>query len=383
METKYFFSAPGQDIPVTDSARAQPFLVAPDTPHPFLRLGDYLDAITAFLLDKGGRVLATGLGNRADPGELQGIRELIIRTEKHGALYHIASAECRFARGRAKLALTSAVTRENRTRLTREFTLLRQLYPKTPDALPAVYSLGDHTGPNRNGERAVFTIMLGQWLDDFHEWHLARAEDHTSRVRLWDYDRGYCFFDTSEETSLVRQAAAILTRHYDLESGCQIYPWHHAAGDFVVSGRKQGVLVRLITVRDYAPILSFPADAGPLPGLIAFFLHLTLRMRLDRMDGVGAPAWLAGHVVPATIAGFFAGLKEVLTEPSPAEVLDILKIFSIDELQQGCGPLLALYQEKDHEDAALIRSRLADHCCRVRAGLKGFFLKNDKNRTIE
>ncbi|MCF6290056.1 MAG: hypothetical protein L3J03_03530 [Desulfobacterales bacterium] len=382
MQIKYFFSAPGQDIPVTDSARDQPFLVAPDTPHPFLSLGDYLDAIAGFLLDNDGRMLAAGLRSRPGPAAPQDIRELIIRTEKHGALYHIASAECRFARGRVKLALTTAVTRANRSRLTREFALLRDLYPKSPDALPTVYSLGDQSGPAMNNGRAVFTIMLGQWLDDFHEWHLARAEDHIIRIRLWDYERGYCFLDSGEEAVLISRAAAILTRHYDLESGCQIYPWHHAAGDFVVSRRKQGIRVRLVTVRDYAPILSFPADAGLLPGLITFFLHLTLRLRLDRLDGVGAPAWLAGHVVPAIIAGFFSGLEAGQGGLSPAQLLDILKIFSLDDLQQGCGPLLALYQEEDPGEAALIRSRLADHCCRVRAGLKGFFLKKD-NRTTE
>lgn len=376
MKQEFLFSAPGQDLPLDETARARPFLIAPDTPHPNLTLGDYLTTLSAFLLDQGGRALLLALAQEDIVCDLDEIQELRIRTEKHGALYHIASVECRLSDATRKMALTTAVSEANRDRLKGEFSLLKQLHAATPEALPAAYSLADVPVSLPGKEPTMFTVMLGQWLDDFHEWHLSTCQEGPPRIQLWDYTRGYRFLDPGLESSLVRQAAAILTRHYQPATGNQIYPWHHAAGDFIVCHRpgESEMEVRLITVRDYAPILTFPAEAGILPGLLTFFLHLSLRLRLDRIDGVGAPAWLGDFAVPAFINGFFTALAEKGLEPPPVEVLEILQLFSIEDLERGCEALLALYEEEDAEDSGLVRAHLTDHCHQLRDQLQRFSL---------
>ena len=40
-----------------------------------------------------------------------------------------------------------------------------------------------------------------------------------------------------------------------------------------------------------------------------FMVHLTLRMRLDRRDGIGAVVWAADSALPATIDGFYSGAR--------------------------------------------------------------------------
>jgi len=43
--------------------------------------------------------------------------------------------------------------------------------------------------------------------------------------------------------------------------------------------------------------------------LLFFLLNLSVRMRLDRLDGVGAIAWADDDCVDATLEGFMEGLR--------------------------------------------------------------------------
>ena len=84
--------------------------------------------------------------------------------------------------------------------------------------------------------------------------------------------------------------AAILTGYFDTRSFAQIYPWHPAAGDFIARIAGDGVAVRLVAARQYGPLVG-PPDLPPEEALLFFFLNLTLRLRVDRLDGVGEVAW--------------------------------------------------------------------------------------------
>jgi hypothetical protein len=50
----------------------------------------------------------------------------------------------------------------------------------------------------------------------------------------------------------VRRGIFLLTAYYNIDTGEQIFPWHHAAGDFVVTPLAEGFPVKLIAVRGYA-----------------------------------------------------------------------------------------------------------------------------------
>ncbi len=377
MQIECFFSAPGRDIPLTDHDRARPFLIAPETPHPSLVLGDYLDAVIAFLLDDHCANLLEGLRGLGEPHSPLGEKDtLIIRTEKHGALYHIASASCRRYQEKesGRLALTTAVAPASRDRLTREFYLLRTLSPRAPESLPRVFTIADRQSSAPH--EVIFSIMSGQWLEGYHEWHLSGDGQGSERVLLWDYALGHHFLDQPGEIELIRNAALILTRLYDLQSGSQVYPWHHGAGDFIASDENSGgVQVRLITVRGHGPLLEYPPEAGIFPPLFSFFLHIALRLRLDRLDGTGRVAWFGDHVLAGAIAGFFDGLVGRPVEQR--EILEILSGFSAEELQTVYGPLLDIYQQENPEDAAVIAENLERHCHSLSRALGDFSLPED------
>jgi hypothetical protein len=94
----------------------------------------------------------------------------------------------------------------------------------------------------------------------------------------------------------------------------QIFPWHHAAGDFVVRSRDDGVGLRLITARQYAPMV---AGVSAFDALLFFLLNLSLRTRLDRLDGVGDVVWAEDGCVSATLMGFLEGLAPTMTSAEP------------------------------------------------------------------
>ena len=131
---------------------------------------------------------------------------------------------------------------------------------------------------------------------------------------LWDTRTAPYFLTEDQQAEVYRQTAYLLTRAYDPVSTAQIYPWHHASGDFVLRIDGDVPDLRLITVRQYAPTLTGNPheldDEARLMALLVFFLNLTLRNRIDRLEGTGALAWADPLAVPATLAGVDAALEE-------------------------------------------------------------------------
>ena len=165
---------------------------------------------------------------------------------------------------------------------------------------------------------------------------------------------------------LHQEAARILSRHYNPLTFEQIFPWHHAAGDFVVRIDAPELAVRLVTVRQYAPLFAHcVADAGPAPaadglaGLLLFLANLSLRTRVDRLDGVGDVVLAEASVIGPTIAGMLAGMAErgdsppddfraYLLERSPAQLAEVFM-----RVMEGWHPGAA--------ETAPVRDVLADH----------------------
>jgi hypothetical protein len=46
-----------------------------------------------------------------------------------------------------------------------------------------------------------------------------------------------------------------------------------------------------------------------LNGLLLFLLNLSIRMRLDRVEGIGGICWLDSFATEGTLTGFFKGLE--------------------------------------------------------------------------
>lgn len=370
MNIQYFFSSAKGDISLGPSELALPFKITPSEVHSFLTLKDYFDAIVAFLFtDEGKRLRAILERELRRPQGTDKLPKVRLFSEKHGALYHVVRAEIGCDVGSVALAVSTAVTPEAKSHLGREYETLTGLEKAFPFTfLPKVFCTG-HVRKHTPRGKADLSFLLARWFEDYHEWHLAPdREDGRNGICIWDRTRGRRFASARETRELFRQASRILTLYYDTRNYCQIYPWHHAAGDFIIRVRNGAVDVKLTTARGYAPVIPFLQDRGPNPfiAIIYFFLNLTVKMRLDRLEGTGETLWADHTALQPVVTGFFDALKIMKRQQrytlGPVEdLLDLLKSFDAEEVLKLYGPLLEFYQEEMPEDYSVIRKNLRKH----------------------
>jgi hypothetical protein len=112
---------------------------------------------------------------------------------------------------------------------------------------------------------------------------------------------------------------------------------------------------------------------------IHFLLNLSLKMRLDRIDGVGEPAWIENFAVNAAVAGFFTGITATqaqnrLTIENVSEFLEIMQSFDAQEIYDMYKSLLEIYAEEDQDDFRLIQAKLPAHTEELHEALQNFSL---------
>jgi hypothetical protein len=93
---------------------------------------------------------------------------------------------------------------------------------------------------------------------------------------------------------------------------------------------------------------------------------MTIKMRLDRLDGIGKAVWAEGYSVHAAFEGFLEAIHIMEREGrydlgKPEDLLSILKSFTHKELHPLIHPLLEAYQEQDPGDFLVIEKNLKDH----------------------
>ena len=383
MHFQFFLSDPHGDIKLSPEDIAQPFLINASEKHAFLTLKDYFGALQKFITTNDGNFLLSALKkqNPQKTDGLAGISNILICSEKHGAFYHIARIVLIGREQKSRFAVTTALSDSAKLSLKEEFILLQQLTGMNPDFLPEVYCSEIVTWQTDSGADS-FCMVLGEWLDGYHEWHVSiDPASNKQKIQLWDYENGYRFLSETESYELLRQAAYILTRYYDPASFFQIYPWHHGAGDFVVKAETEAISVKLITARQYEPLVHFDGEkeADRLVAAIHYLLNLALRIRLDRCDGVGEPAWFDKFAVHAAVAGFFDALagtrnEDRLTIGPVGEFLEIMQSFDAREIHDMYESLLEIYVEEDQDDFRLIQEKLADHASELHQTLQVFSL---------
>jgi hypothetical protein len=204
--------------------------------------------------------------------------------------------------------LNVAVSPKGREMIAREYASLAHLNAQRPVSFwPPVFGIGQ--GLDSHGHQ--LPMFLGEWLDGFYEFHISGADAHRRHVVVWDTDNGDCRLGHDQVVECLRQAASILTYAYNPLTFEAIRQWHHAAGDFVVALNEEKISVRMITVRNYGPMTEVdePDVEAMLEGLLIFLMEISLKLRLDRLDGVGRMVCHGDHVVPAICSGFFQGLQ--------------------------------------------------------------------------
>ncbi len=369
METVYSFSSPNGDVIVEDDTLARPFMVRPFQNHPFMTLRDYFLAITDLVLREDGQSLTTLLSHIwKRPVEIAEVATVAIRYEKYGTLYHISSVEIAAEKQRVRLTVSAALTDESKEALDREFRLLQRLgSEKSLSYLPQAYC--KHPVQVRKAEASeTFLMALSEWFDNYHEWHFSTDEAGQQRIIVWDMKSGYRLMSEQETSEIIRQAASILTFYYDKETYHRIFPWHHGGGDFVVRATEGAIDVKLVTARGYKPIALPQKDGeiGTLRAIILFFLETTVKMRLDKYEGMGETTWADASVVAAGVDGFFRGLalKESEGHTVAVKVTDVmtqLKSFTEDDLKRLLHAHMNQAAARDTSDYTAISSHIDEH----------------------
>ncbi len=329
--------------------------------------GDYFSAVGGFLEKDQYRTIRAVLADTiGSPVEINSVRGLDVFLVKHGEFYHPARVVVASGSGDHSLVINVAVSKAGRDHIKGEFRLLTELYREfEPPVLPRVHDF-DEIACGGNKKLRMFSA---QWLAGFHEFHLtANPPQNMSNLIVWGRDETKYYLTTKQAEDLYRQAAGILTTAYNFFTFEQVSAWHHAAGDFILTPvDATRVELRLITVRKYAPLIenAEPDPAALVEGLLLFFLNLTIRNRLDRLDGTGALAWADDYAVKGTITGFFNGLTQVvrkldLPQTFPAEFKNYIQAHSPETLHDLFSAVVDTIPGNSPEHD-FIKNRLGKH----------------------
>ncbi|MGD9083307.1 MAG: hypothetical protein PVH72_07215 [Desulfobacterales bacterium] len=289
--------------------------------------GEYFSTVRSFLEQNKSEIITRAVSQHMRREVTsQEIEEINIFLEKHGEFYHPARIETIVCGTAIPFVLNVAISDSGKRYIQKEYGLLKQLNESFPFSfLPKVYGqgrvsiAGDDIG-----------MFLGEWFKGYNEFHISfDPADEKHKIIVWDDEHGNYFLTDDQATNLYRQAARILTGYYNVETFEQILSWHHAAGDFVIKCQNNRIDLKLITVRQYRPLfkndrINKDPDAELiLEALLVFFLNLAIRMRLDRLDGVGEIVWSDDIAVEGTLKGFFEGLAlKPPIDPIPGSLMD-------------------------------------------------------------
>lgn len=298
---------------------------------------DYFEVVRSYLTDAGRTHIQKALATHFPQHEtVFKPARMDVVLEKHGEFYHPARIDILIYERSISLALNVAVTPAGRDCMTSEVAALGRVAQRLPPGnVPTVYGHAEVPGPNN----LTMPVFLADWCNGFHEFHLSiNPRDGRQGIVVWDTQNEPFYLSDQQQVDVYRQVASLLTRAYDPDTTQQIYPWHHAAGDFVIRVSGASVALRLITVRQYAPTLGGSGrelnDEARLMAMLVFFLNLTLRNRIDRLDGTGDPAWAGPLAVAATVRGVIEALTvdqkglffEFLESYDVSELLDVLQV---------------------------------------------------------
>ncbi|MGB9715498.1 MAG: hypothetical protein ACPL1G_03720 [Thermodesulfovibrionales bacterium] len=364
---KYLVSSPYGDIHV-DKERWDFPLEGDELKTPYKI---YFHSIKDFLLRDDYKLLISSIVKKLGKEIFQKeIQEILIRSEKHGAFYHPASIELVLLDNRVKFGLNVAISDVGKYWIKKEYYTLKKLHNKfNLPYLPKVYFFDEFNS---------MSFLLEDWFEGYHEFHISKDKIGNHKLKLWDFDKGYKYLSPEESYEIYKQASKILTSYYDLEDFSQILAWHHAAGDFVGKIEGKNIDVRLTTARQYGPFIGFVDSSflNPVLALLYFFLDLTLKMRLDKLDGTGEVTWADDICVEATIAGFFEAMgsksnfKSCLNLDNVEEFLRLIQSFTEGELKNIISPLLEQY--KNTSNHLLIRMNLDRHIEKLFTTLQNF-----------
>ncbi len=335
-------------------------------------IGDYLSACKQFLTTDDFLHLKLGmnfilgkkliLGKTISTNQLKRIDLYLV---KHGAFYHPVKVVVSTSMGLiATMVLNGAVSARGLAIIKKEYSILSNLsYKPGASYIPSVFGMDVFTNP-----KGDFGFILGEWFDGYKEFHITDTKK-TNEVVVWSDDGTSTYISLDKSLPVYQGISKILTHYYNIDTFEQIFPWHHAAGDFVIKENENQLHVRLITIRDYVSLLEFESSSTMiLPGLLMFFLNLSLRIRLDRLDGIGELVFLDQQVLDFTIQGFLQGLDEKTSNYDYGDIgkafIEFIQQFDQIQIQEMIENLLESHFP-DPIERQLIVSCLKSHSTRI------------------
>ncbi|MBU0463126.1 MAG: hypothetical protein KKE12_05845 [Proteobacteria bacterium] len=330
-------------------------------------IGDYFLASSMFLSENDFSILKSGLEIIYDISvQTDQICKITLFLEKHGAFYHPLKIQVALTEYRIYLfVLNGAVSKPGLSLIEKEYQLisgLNKIYLKR--YLPQVFGVDVI-----KTDKGSIGFFLGEWFDGFKEFHVTKDQGR-KQISIWESDGKRHYISETSALPIYQEISRILTYYYDIKTFDQIFPWHHAAGDFIVRQEDGKVHIRLITIRGYGSLTPFGTNEANkkkhiLPSLLFFFLNLTLRMRLDRINGTGRMVMLGEQMVSSTIDGFLSALDEKSLDYDYGDLRSIfIEFFRQFNLEQIMG-LLENILESCHLDPSeieVITGKFESHC---------------------
>ncbi len=333
-----------------------------------ITIGDYFSASCCFLSENDFSILKAGLEAACNkPVFTEQIDRIIVFLEKHGAFYHplkiqVALHGCPVC----CFVLNGAVSKSGLSLLENEYQLISRLNNTccVQRHLPRVFGVNVVTT-----DKGRIGFFLGEWFDGYKEFH-ATQDNGIRQIVIWESDGRCHYISEAAAFPIYKEISRILTCYYDIETFDQIFPWHHAAGDFIVRQEDDKVCIRLISVRGYSPLTEFSSEGKDkkvhlLPSLLFFFLNLVLRMRLDRLNGTGQAVMLGKKSIKPIVQGFLNALDEKSTGYDFGNLRSIFiaffQQFSQEQVVGLMENILESYQSNPAE-TALVEENLESHC---------------------
>jgi len=133
--------------------------------------------------------------------------------------------------------------------------------------------------------------------------------------------------------------------------------------------------MKLITVRQYVPMLENKNEIAKnntdsdiylmLEAMLIFFLNLSIRNRLDRLDGVGEIVWSDNIAVEGTLKGFLKGLAKIssnniIPDTLADNFINYISCFTKTDLLEVSNSILNTYNPMAPE-LSVIRQNLKNH----------------------
>ena len=330
--------------------------------------GQYLGMVSRLLSQNAFAFLKDLLAKQHKPTpEVEKVSRIELISEKHGALYNVSRLRVHFADDVRSFAVNSAFSEEQQAFLQVEAKLLRDLHASSGlPYLPVPFIAASVPG---------LMVLIAEWFENHHEFHLSLNPSGIPAINVWKQGGKPQFLDAPKSMEIYAQVSRILTLYLDHGSFSQIYPWHHAAGDFIIDESQNPPSLRLITVRGYRPLLAKESDLrDKMLGSLHFFVNLTIRMRMDRLDGTGELAWATPQCLPGVIRGFVEGWETRRGNenlPKAVEIFSLFLDFSPDE-RLAFAEVVAADGRIEANEGDFLFPRLPGHVNELFDALKDF-----------